>query len=71
MQTFPVVGCSSCGVVFVSACKTSGVVLSSVSGASGDGKVIVGLAYTGGLSGSLQQSNEVNMFQIIQMMDVL
>ena len=52
----------------MSACTTSGVVLSSALDASGDGKVIVGLAYTGGLSGSLQQSNELNMFQ---MMDVL
>ena len=55
----------------MSACTTSDVVLSSALGASGDGEVVVGLAYTGGLSGSLQQRNEVNLFQIIQMMDVL
>ena len=64
MQTSPAQGFSSCWVVFGSACTTCGVELPSASGTSGGGRIVFGSAWlAGGLSGSLQQSNELNMYQ--------
>ena len=61
MQTSPVQGFFSCRVVFVSACtKIGGILLPSASGATGDGRIVFGSAV--GLSGPLQQSNELNIY---------
>ena len=47
----------------MSACTASGVALLSASGASGDGRIVFGSAWpAGGFSGSLQQSNELNIY---------
>ena len=64
MQMSPVQGFSSCGLYFCQhAQQASGVALLSASGASGNGRIVFGSAWpAGGFSGSLQQSNELNIY---------